>query len=77
MAETLVYTSEKTLKDNGDKIKPELKKEIEDKIQELNKVKNNDNIEEIKAKTSDLSQAIQKAGTEMYKQSKEPDDKKK
>jgi molecular chaperone DnaK len=77
MAETLVYTSEKTLKDSGDKINPDLKKEIEDKLQELNKVKNNDNIEEIKAKTSELSQVVQKAGTEMYKQAqdKKPEDK--
>ena len=31
-ADALVYTCEKTLKDAGDKIKPEDKKEVEDKI---------------------------------------------
>ena len=70
MAETLVYTAEKTLRDNKDNIKPELKKEIEDKIQELNKVKNNDNMEEIKVKTSELSQIIQKIGKDIYKDKK-------
>ncbi len=74
MAETLIYASEKTLKDAGDKIDKELKAQIEEKIKELNQVKNNDNIEEIKAKTTELSQIIQKAGAEMYKQSKKPDD---
>jgi len=34
----------------------------------LKKVKDGDNIEEIKAKTNDLSSVIQKIGAEMYKQ---------
>ncbi len=67
LAETLAYTSEKTLKDAGDKIPAEKKKEAEEKIESLKKVKDSDNIEEIKTKTQDLSQLMQKIGEELYK----------
>ncbi len=67
LADTLIYTCEKTIKDAGDKIKPEDKKEIEDKIEILKKAKESDNMEEIKNKTQDLSSSIQRVGAEMYK----------
>jgi len=67
LAENLVYTCEKTLKDSGDKVTPDQKKEVEEKIEALKKVKDSDNIEEIKTKTQDLSQAIQKISAELYK----------
>ena len=60
----------KTNRDSGDKISEELKKEIQDKVDELKKVKDSDNVEEIKTKTTELSQVVQKAGAEMYKQQK-------
>ncbi|KPJ55888.1 molecular chaperone DnaK [Parcubacteria bacterium DG_74_2] len=71
MANSLVYSTEKTLREAGDKVSAESKKEIEEKIQGLKQVKDSDNIEEIKNKTSELSQAIQKIGAEMYKQAEE------
>jgi molecular chaperone DnaK len=71
IAENLIYQTEKTLKEAGDKVSPESKKEVEDKIAELKKAKNNDNVEEIKRKTEELSQAIQKVGAEMYKKPEE------
>ena len=67
LADSLVYTSEKTLREAGDKISSETKKEIEEKINELKKVKDGDNIEEIKSKTSELSLVIQKVGAELYR----------
>jgi len=67
LADSLVYTTEKTLREAGDKISSEIKKEIEEKVGELKKVKDGDNIDEIKQKTSELSQVIQKVGAEMYK----------
>jgi len=69
MADNLIYTCEKTLREAGDKISADLKKEVEEKINELKKVKEGDNVEEIKQKTSDLSQTIQKVGVEIYRQS--------
>ena len=71
LADNLYYTSEKTLKDAGDKISPDAKKEAEEKIEELKKVKDSDNIEEIKNKTAELSSIMQKIGTEMYKTTEE------
>ena len=35
MAENTIYTAEKTLKDAGDKAKPEDKREVEDKVMKL------------------------------------------
>ena len=68
MADNLIYTSEKALREAGDKISGDVKKQAEEKIEALKKVKDSDNIDDIKQKTQDLSQAIQKVGAEMYKQ---------
>ena len=74
-ADTLVYTTEKALRDAGDKVTPEIKKEIEEKIEALKKIKDSDNIEEVKKATQELSQIIQKIGAELYKMA--PDNKNK
>ncbi len=71
MADNLIYTTEKTLREAGDKVSPDVKKEIEEKVEALKKVKDTDNIEEIKSKTSELSQTIQKVGAELYKTAQE------
>ena len=70
LADNLIYTTEKALKEAGDKVSQDSKKEITQRITDLKKVKDGDNIEEIKAKTSELSQAIQKLGAELYKKKK-------
>lgn len=68
IADNLVYSTEKTLREAGDKPEiNEIKKEVEGKLEELKKVKDGDNVEDIKNKTNDLSQVIQKIGAEMYK----------
>lgn len=67
-ADALIYTSEKTLKDTGEKISADAKKEIEEKIDALKKTKEGDSIEELRVKTAELSQAIQRVGAELYKQ---------
>lgn len=72
LAEALIYSSEKTLKDAGDKVGEELKKPAQEKITALKDVLKSDNIEEIKKVTEELSQAIQKVGAEMYKQNPPP-----
>lgn len=71
VADNLIYTSEKTLRELGDKITSEVKKEIEEKIEVLKKVKEGDNINDIKGKTSELSQVIQKVGAEIYQKARE------
>ena len=67
LGETLIYTSEKLIKDHGDKIKEEDKKELNDKIEPLKNALKGDNLEEIKKVTEELSKVAQKVGGEMYK----------
>jgi len=70
-AETLIYSCQRTLNDAKDKIPDEVKKEVNEKMEELKKIKESDNIEEIKKLSEELSQIIQKAGAELYKQKQE------
>ena len=69
-AESLIYMSEKAVKDAGEKLKPEDKKLIEEKIDLLKKVKDGADIEAIKRASQELSTEIQKIGEALYK--KEP-----
>jgi molecular chaperone DnaK len=71
LADTLVYSTEKAMRDAGDKITDDEKKTVQDAIEELNKVKNGDSLDEIKAKTEALSQAAQKIGEKLYAAAKE------
>jgi len=65
-AESVIFTTEKLLKESGDKMKEEDKKELEEKLEELKKVKDTDNIEEIKKKMEDMSAVAQRIGAAMY-----------
>ena len=76
IAENLIYQSEKTIKEGGDKISEGSRKEAEDSIAELKKVKDSDNIEEIKKATEKLSESIQKVGAEIYQQQQQEQPKK-
>lgn len=67
LADNLVYTTEKALKDAGDKVSVDTKKKIEEAADALKKVKDTDKIDEIKQKTQELSQVVQQIGSEMYK----------
>ena len=68
-ADTLLSVSEKTLKDAGDKAKPEDKAEVESKVTALKEVKDKDDIEAIRKAMDELSSAIQKVGASMYESS--------
>ncbi len=65
-ADTLVYTTEKSLKDLGEKVPADVKKEIEEKIEALKKVKESDDSEAVKKASEELSQVVQKIGAQMY-----------
>jgi len=70
-ADTIVYTTEKTLRDIGEKITAENRKDVEEKLDALKKVKEGESIEEIQKATEELSQALQKVGGAMYQQQQE------
>jgi molecular chaperone DnaK len=68
-AESLVFQSEKTLKDAGEKVSDEVKKPVQEKIDELKKVLENKEAknDEIQSAYDALSEEIQKVGQELYK----------
>jgi molecular chaperone DnaK len=66
LADTLVYTTEKALRDAGEKISADKKKPVEEKIEALKKVKDGGDTEAIKKATEELSQEAQKIGQELY-----------
>ena len=71
LAESLIFSTEKILKDNTDKVSDDIKKPVNEKIEALKKVKDSDDIEAIKKATEELSQAAQKIGEAMYKTSQQ------
>jgi molecular chaperone DnaK len=66
MADTLAYSTEKAMKDAGDKLTEDEKKPVQEKLDELNKVKNGDDLEAIKKATEALSTAAQAIGQKLY-----------
>jgi len=75
-AESLLYTTEKTLKDAGEKVPSDLKTKIEDKAKELKEALKKDDFDEIKTKNEELSQSLQEVGTHLYQQQKSEEEKK-
>ncbi|MBI3113714.1 MAG: molecular chaperone DnaK [Rhodospirillales bacterium] len=66
-ADGLIHTTEKSLKEFGDKAEASLKSEIEAAIADLRGVMDGEDAEVIKAKTEALMQASMKLGEAMYK----------
>jgi molecular chaperone DnaK len=66
-ADSLLYSTEKSLKDYGDKISDDEKAKIESAMEDLKSAMASDTVEEIKAKTEALQQAAYKLAEEMYK----------
>ncbi len=64
----LIYTTEKTLKEHGDKVSDEEKKNIEDAMEKLKSSLQTDQAEIIKQKIDDLMQASHKIAEQMYQQ---------
>jgi len=67
VAENTIYLAEKTMKDAGDKVKPEDKREVEDKILKLKNDLEKNDASVIKKTTEELSTALQKLSTDLYK----------
>merc|ERR1711971_851291 len=71
--ESLIYSTEKSLTDNGDKLDADTKSEIEKVIAEAKEVKDGDDIDEITGKKDALNNAALKIGQAVYSQSKGDD----
>ena len=72
-ADALVYTAEKSLRDAGDKVEQPIKDEVNQKIEALKKLKDAEDISEIKNAETALAQALSKIGEAMYKKPPEDD----
>jgi molecular chaperone DnaK len=58
MSDALVYTAEKTLRDAGDKAKDEDKKAVEEKVEELGKLKDSEDKDAIQKAYDELSEVL-------------------
>ncbi len=68
-ADNAVYTAEKTLRDLGEKVPADVKKQVEEQVAKVRSVMNSDNAEEIKNQTDKLFQVIQQVGAAAYQSS--------
>ncbi|MCX6649979.1 MAG: molecular chaperone DnaK [Candidatus Bathyarchaeota archaeon] len=68
-ADSIAYTTEKTLTDVGDKLPSDLKNKITDSLTALKEALKGTDTDAIKAKTDELTKIVQEAGAEIYKQS--------
>ena len=68
MADTLVYTAEKTLREQGDKVPSQLKSEVDSKIAAVKSALTSGDVQQLKRTTQELSDAMQKVGAAVYQQ---------
>jgi molecular chaperone DnaK len=66
--DSLVYQTEKTLKDLQDKISDDEKAKVEEKLEALKKSLESDDMEDIKAKTEELQEEFYKISEKLYQQ---------
>jgi molecular chaperone DnaK len=74
-ADSLVFSTEKSLKEHGDKISAEEKKAIETGLTDLKKSLEGTDVEDIKKKTQELIQVSMKLGEAVYKSQQKPESK--
>jgi molecular chaperone DnaK len=67
-ADQMIYTTEKTLRDYGDKISSDERKKIEEKIEKVKEAMRGESADQINRSIDELMQASHKIAEEMYKQ---------
>jgi molecular chaperone DnaK len=67
-ADSVVYSTEKLLRENADKIPADMKQQAEEGAQKVRDAMTSDDAETIKRVTEELSQVLQKLGASMYQQ---------
>ena len=70
-AEMMIFTAEKSLKEYGDKIGEDIKKNITEKIEDVKKAKEGNDITAIKMKLEEMTAALSKIGETMAKENKD------
>jgi len=67
-ADSLIYSTEKSLKDLGDKVPEDLRKEVEEKISELRKALEGTDVEAIRRASDELTRVSYRLAEMVYKQ---------
>jgi molecular chaperone DnaK len=67
VAEQMIYTAEKAIKDNGEKAGEEVVKEVNEKITALRAIREGEDLEAIKKASEELSTSLSKIGEAMMK----------
>ena len=70
-AENLLYSTEKSLRDMGDRVDSSTKAEIESAASELKTALDGDDVDDIKAKSDALMQASHKLAEAVYQQAQQ------
>jgi molecular chaperone DnaK len=68
IADSAVYSAEKMLREYGDKIPADVKKEVEDSSAKVKEALNSEDADAIKSASEALQQVLQKVGASMYQQ---------
>ena len=71
-ADALVYQAERALKDAGDKVPADVKSEVEEKIKAVKDIQAAGPVDEVRAKTEELSSVLSKIGESIYKGQEPP-----
>ena len=67
-AESMIFATEKAIKDLGDKVDEKDKKDAEEKIEELKKAMEANDTDDIKKKTENLNEVAMKLATKVYEE---------
>jgi molecular chaperone DnaK len=71
-ADSLIHSTEKSLKEHGDKISSADKEEVENIIKELRSIIESEDLDEINSKVESLTQASMKIGQQIYGSEQQP-----
>lgn len=70
-ADSMIYTSEKTLEELGDKVDKDQKEKIEALVKELRDLTGGDDLAAIKSKTEELTKVVQEVGAKIYQEAQQ------
>ncbi|HPK14165.1 MAG TPA: molecular chaperone DnaK [Candidatus Paceibacterota bacterium] len=70
-AEMMIFTAEKSLKEYGDKVGEDIKKDITEKIEDVKKAKEGNDVTAIKMKLEEMTTALSKIGETIAKENKD------
>ena len=73
-ADQMIYTAEKSIRENGDKVEAGIRADVEEKIAALKKIKESASASELQQAEAALMQALSKIGEALYKKSGDTND---